>query len=121
VLVAGIGNIFLGDDGWGVEVARRLAALPWPEGVQVADYGTSGLHLAHDLLDGYDTTILIDAAGLGSPPGTVYLVELDPAQSAGDRQIDAHGMQPDAVLDLVVMLGCCSSGANPRPSTTTWA
>jgi hydrogenase maturation protease len=105
VLVAGIGNIFLGDDGWGVEVARRLASQSWPDGVQVADYGTSGLHLAHDLLEGYDTTILIDAAGLGSPPGTVYLVELDPRRSAGDREIDAHGMQPDAVLDLVAMLG----------------
>jgi hydrogenase maturation protease len=106
VMVAGIGNIFLGDDGFGVEVVRRLADEPMPDGVQVADYGTSGLHLAHDLLDGYDATILIDAAGMGSPPGTVYLVELDPSQRpSGERVPDAHGMQPEAVLDLVAMLG----------------
>lgn len=104
VLVAGIGNIFLGDDGFGVEVARRLAEVALPEGVQVADYGTSGLHLAHDLLDGYDTTILVDAAGMGSEPGTVFLLELD-ADHRGEGPVDAHGMQPDAVLDLVAMLG----------------
>lgn len=76
-LVAGVGNIFLGDDGFGVEVARRLAAEPLPEQVEVADIGVRGVHLAYQLLDGYDTLVLVDATTRGGAPGTLYLIEPD--------------------------------------------
>ena len=104
VMVAGVGNIFLGDDGFGVEVARRLSEVDLPAGVQVRDYGVSGMHLAFDLLDGYDTTILVDATTRGDAPGTVYVVELDPVTEPSGT-VDAHGMQPDVVLQLLAMLG----------------
>jgi hydrogenase maturation protease len=74
MLIAGIGNIFLGDDGFGPEVAKRLAAVSLPGWVRVADYGISGMHLAYDLADGYHTAILIDAAPRGDKPGTVTLL-----------------------------------------------
>ena len=74
MLIAGIGNIFLGDDGFGPEVAKRLAAVSLPGWVRVADYGISGMHLAYDLADGYDAAILIDAAPRGDKPGTVTLL-----------------------------------------------
>jgi hydrogenase maturation protease len=112
-LVAGCGNIFLGDDAFGSEVARRLAAEELPEGVKVADFGIRGVHLAYELLDGYNTAILVDATPRGEPPGTVYLIE--PEVDGGDRAaraeqaetplIDAHGMAPHEVLDLLSSLG----------------
>ena len=116
VLVAGVGNIFLGDDGFGVEVARRLAFTQMPDGVRVADYGTSGMHLAYDMADGYQTTILVDAAPRGGPPGTLTVLEVGPedrpdlAASAdgplqGSQMFDAHGMQPDVVFGVLEMLG----------------
>ena len=106
VLVAGVGNVFLGDDGFGVEVVRRLAERPLPEGVELADYGIRGMHLAYDLAGGaYDTTILIDAVATGEAPGTVSVIELDPAQTPAAEMLDAHGMQPDVVLGLVALLG----------------
>jgi hydrogenase maturation protease len=111
VLVAGVGNIFLGDDGFGVEVARRLAAEELPEDVRVADFGIRGVHLAYELLDGYDTAILVDATPRGGPPGTVYVIEPEPpaARDAGDPAaaplMDAHAMEPDAVLGLLDVLG----------------
>jgi hydrogenase maturation protease len=74
MLIAGVGNIFLGDDGFGPEVARRLAAAGLPGWARVADYGTSGMHLAYDLADGYDAAILIDAAPRGDKPGTVTVL-----------------------------------------------
>ena len=78
VLIAGIGNIFLGDDGFGVEVAKRLASEALPDWVRVADFGIRGLHLAYELLDtAYETTILVDATPRGGAPGTVYLIEPD--------------------------------------------
>jgi len=113
VLVAGVGNIFFGDDGFGVEVARRLAedGPPLPDGVQVGDYGTSGMHLAYDLADhGYETTILVDAAPRGEAPGTLTVLEI----GAGDRPalapeqsqlLNGHGMQPEVVLSVLDMLG----------------
>ncbi len=115
VLVAGIGNIFLGDDGWGVEVVRRLRQHPLPEGVRVADFGIRGLHLAYELLEGYDVAVLVDAVPMGEPPGTVALLEPDvPAVSAtsGDDAadlVDPHGMSPDVVLRMVAGLGGCVS------------
>jgi hydrogenase maturation protease len=109
VLVAGIGNIFLGDDGFGVEVARELRRRELPDGVQVGDYGTSGMHLAFDLLAGYGTTILLDAAPRGDAPGTVSLLEVreeDRLDARSDGSLlDAHGMQPEAVLALLAVLG----------------
>jgi len=78
MLIAGVGNIFLGDDGFGPEVARRLAAVSLPGWVQVADYGTSGMHLAYDLAGGYDAAVLIDAAPRGGKPGTVTLLAPTP-------------------------------------------
>jgi hydrogenase maturation protease len=105
VLVVGVGNIFLGDDGFGVEVARRLSVMNLPAHVRVADYGIRGLHLAHDLAGaGYALTIMVDATQRGDLPGTVYVVELD--ESTVDLALlDAHGMQPDVVLGLVRVLG----------------
>src|SRR5215471_20293204 len=78
MLIAGIGNIFLGDDGFGPEVAKRLAAVSLPGWVRVADYGISGMHLAYDLADGYDSAILIDAAPRGDKPGTVTVLAPTP-------------------------------------------
>jgi hydrogenase maturation protease len=107
ILIAGIGNMFLADDGFGVELAQQLVTHEFPDGVTVADYGISGMHLAYDLLTGYDTTILLDATSRGDEPGTITVVELDaehPLQGS-QRAIDAHGMQPDAVLELLALLG----------------
>ena len=108
ILVAGIGNIFLGDDGFGVEVATRRAKLELPEGVAVGDYGISGLHLAYDLADGVETAILVDAVPRGDEPGTVYVIEPErrtESQPAESGSFDAHGMQPDVVLGLLDTLG----------------
>ncbi len=104
-LVAGVGNIFFGDDGFGVEVAKRLAECELPEGVTVADYGISGMHLAYDLSDGYDRAILIDATPRGGTPGTVYVLEPEAPAEPNTALFDAHGMQPDVVLGMLGMLG----------------
>jgi len=108
VLVAGVGNIFLGDDGFGVEVVKRLAAEPLPDWVRVVDFGIRGIHLAYDLLDaGYETTILVDATPRGGEPGTVYLIEpdLEALDTEGQGSPDAHGMNPEAVFGLLKTLG----------------
>ena len=83
ILVAGIGNIFLGDDGFGVEVAARLRGADLPEGVRVEDFGIRGVHLAYELLDGYDALVMVDAVPMGEPPGTVALIEPDPVGEVG--------------------------------------
>jgi hydrogenase maturation protease len=106
VLVAGVGNIFLGDDGFGVEVATRLAEEPVPEGVHVEDYGIRAVHLAYELLEGYDGLVLVDAMARGENPGTVYVFEPDLAAAAADEStMDAHTMSPDTVLALLLSLG----------------
>jgi hydrogenase maturation protease len=106
VLVAGVGNIFLGDDGFGVEVARRLAGADLPEWVQVADFGIKGVHLAFELLDAaYETTILVDATPRGGTPGTVYLIEPDLAAVPAAVSADGHGVGPEAVFALLRSLG----------------
>lgn len=104
ILVAGIGNLFLGDDGFGPEVARRLAGRELPGGVKVADYGIRGLHLAYELLDGYDVLILVDAVRRGDPPGTVSVLEADPT-SEGEGLPDAHDMDPANMLALLTDMG----------------
>jgi len=104
VLVAGIGNVFRTDDGFGPEVARRLAGLPWPDGVRVVDYGIRGMHLAYDLLDPWDTVVLVDAVPDRGAAGTVALVEI-PADAGGRAAVDAHGMDPSTVLATLTALG----------------
>ncbi len=104
VLVAGVGNIFLGDDGFGPEAARRLAARPLPDGVRVVDYGIRGMHLAYDLLEGYDLLVVLDAAPRGGRPGDVVVLEVGEAD-LGDGDFDAHGMEPTSVLASLGSLG----------------
>jgi hydrogenase maturation protease len=106
VLVAGVGNIFLGDDGFGVEVARRLAAVPLPRGVRVADFGIRGVHLAFELLDGVRTLVLVDALARGEEPGTVWVLERDAVRTpSAPAAADAHGLDPDTVLATLAGLG----------------
>ncbi len=100
-LVAGIGNIFNRDDGFGGEVVSRLVDMP--EDVRVEDYGIRGLHLALDLLDGVDLLVLVDAIGGSDAPGTLSVLEPDP--QAGGEPLDAHRMDPQAVLGMVAGLG----------------
>jgi hydrogenase maturation protease len=104
VLVAGIGNIFLGDDGFGVAVLDHLDAASMPGGVRVEDYGIRGVHLAFDLLDGYDALVLIDAIELGESPGTLVTFVPD-VDSADPSMADAHSMSPAVVLGLLAGLG----------------
>jgi hydrogenase maturation protease len=104
VLVVGVGNIFLGDDGFGVEVAGRMARRPIPDGVRVADFGIRGVHLAYELLEGFDLVILVDTISLGEAPGTVTVLEPD-ADSAGEVLPDAHDLDPVAVMGLLTDLG----------------
>jgi hydrogenase maturation protease len=109
ILVAGIGNVFLSDDAFGVEVARLLWSRPLPEQVRVEDYGIRGIHLAYDLLDGYDALVLVDAVPMGEPPGTLAVIEPEPAPSSAvsssGAAVDAHTMSPDVVLATLARLG----------------
>jgi hydrogenase maturation protease len=106
ILVAGIGNIFNMDDGFGVEVAHRLRDRTLPDGVKVEDFGIRGMHLAYEMRDGgYATTILVDASPRGQPPGTVYLIEPDLSAVAEPEPADAHAMHPGAVIQMLSRLG----------------
>ncbi|MFE4677103.1 hydrogenase maturation protease [Streptomyces sp. NPDC056723] len=116
--VAGVGNIFLGDDGFGVETVRVLATHRLPAHVEVVDIGVRGVHLAYQLLDGYDTLVLVDATARGGAPGTVYRIDVD---SPGDVSpqgpvLDGHHMSPDAVLALLQTL-CSGTGGTPPGRT----
>jgi len=103
-LVAGIGNIFNGDDGFGSEVAQLLTTRPVPPGVRVEDYGIRGVHLAYELLEGYDLVVLVDAVARGDPPGTVYVLE--PSLDFDEiPPLDSHQMDPRAVLGMVADMG----------------
>ncbi|MEV4379841.1 hydrogenase maturation protease [Streptosporangium sp. NPDC049644] len=105
ILVAGVGNVFLGDDGFGVAVARRLADTDLPEEVELRDFGIRGIHLAYELTGGgYDSTILIDAVSRDGPPGTLYVLEPTAGETPGSFA-DAHSMTPETVLSLVNTLG----------------
>jgi hydrogenase maturation protease len=128
ILIACIGNIFLGDDGFGVEVARQLANRSFPLGVKVADFGIRGFDLAYALMDGYETTILVDAYPGEGQPGTLFLVEpdLQNLDSAESQQalIDPHGMNPISVLRTaksmgaefrrILVLGCVPATLGPE-------
>jgi hydrogenase maturation protease len=108
ILVAGIGNVFLGDDGFGVALAGRLARHEPRAGVEVVDFGIRGMDLAYALLDGYDAAVLLDATPRGERPGTLYVIE--PEVDDGEVALDAHGMDPVKVLALARALG----GSPPR-------
>jgi hydrogenase maturation protease len=105
ILVAGVGNLFRSDDGFGPEVARRLSTLPWPDGVRVVDYGIRGLHLAYDLLEPWEVLVLVDAVPDRGAPGTVALVEITDSDLPAGAPVDAHGMDPATVLAAVTSLG----------------
>jgi hydrogenase maturation protease len=104
ILVAGVGNVFLGDDGFGVEVVRRLAGRGLPEGVKVVDFGIRGLDLAYALQDDYEVVIFVDATPRGEKPGTVYLLEPE-IEEDGEVALDTHGMDPVKVIKLSRALG----------------
>jgi len=104
VLVAGIGNIFQTDDAFGVEVAARLSTRTLPPGVRVEDFGIRGLHLAYELLNGYDGLVLIDAVPMGEPAGTLAIIQPE-VERTDTPAIDAHTMSPDAVLASLAGLG----------------
>ena len=104
VLVAGVGNIFLGDDGFGVEVVRRLAERALPEGVEVKDFGIRGMDLAYALQDDYEAVVFVDAVPRGEEPGTVYLIEAE-IEEDGEVSLDTHGMDPVKVIKLSRALG----------------
>ena len=109
ILIAGIGNIFLGDDAFGVEVAQRLARQKLPENVKVIDFGIRGFDLAYALLDGSDVTILVDACPRGGAPGTLYVIEPDLSSlnspEAEHSAVDAHSMNPMNVIRMAKSMG----------------
>lgn len=126
-LVAGIGNIFLSDDGFGVETVRRLTGRPLPPGVDLMDAGIRGVHLAYRLLDGYRRLVLVDTVGRGDSPGTLSVIEVDPLDvdpldtgpdmdtaAPAPAPIDGHGMDPAAVLRLVRDLRAGAGGTLPE-------
>jgi hydrogenase maturation protease len=110
ILVAGIGNIFLGDDGFGPEVLRRLTDQLASESVRVSDYGIGGMHLAYDLLEQWDALVLVDALPNRGSPGRVHVFEADHGSLASTPALDAHAMDPAAVFASLRALG----GVAPR-------
>jgi hydrogenase maturation protease len=109
ILVAGIGNAWLSDDGFGGEVVKRLAARELPPGVTVTDFGTGGLDLAYEVMRGYDGLVLVDISRQGGEPGTLYVMEPDEDDIAAGiedgEMIDPHGMDPQTVLRFVRAVG----------------
>jgi hydrogenase maturation protease len=112
VLIAGLGNIFLGDDAFGVEVVKRLSMMTLPDDVRVVDVGIRSVHLAYQLRERtYDTVILIDAVSKGAEPGTLYLLEPENDEDTRhDRVADAHAIHPQDIIALIQQLG----GRSPR-------
>jgi len=107
VLVAGVGNIFRGDDGFGPAVVRQLEQTPLAEDVTLRDFGIRGIHLAYELVDGYDLLVLVDAVDRQAVPGSLFVIEpdLSGAGEAAGSMLDAHDLAPQAVLSLVPVLG----------------
>ncbi len=109
ILVAGIGNAFMGDDGFGGQVAQRLEQRELPAGVSVFDFGTGGLDLAYEVMRGYDALVIVDINRQGEPPGTVFVMEPDPSDVEGGIEdgavIDPHAMDPQTVLRFVKSVG----------------
>ena len=104
ILVAGIGNIFLGDDGFGPEVIRHVPHIAGPR-VQLRDYGIRGMHLAYDLLDGCDALVLVDALPNQGAPGALHVFEADHQRLSSGLGLDAHAMDPAAVFASLNALG----------------
>jgi hydrogenase maturation protease len=109
ILIACVGNIFLGDDGFGPEVALSLSKRQLPNNVSVKDFGIRGFDLAYALLDPWDAVIIVDAMQRGEAAGTLYLVEPDLAGSGEPAAINPHGMDPVRVLNLAASLGAISA------------
>jgi hydrogenase maturation protease len=108
ILIACVGNIFLGDDAFGVEVARALSTRSLPENVKLVDFGIRGWDLTYALMEDHDAVILVDAVPRGEAPGTLYLIEPDmneAGSSPQDIQLDAHNLDPAKVLRLAASLG----------------
>jgi hydrogenase maturation protease len=106
ILIAGIGNIFFGDDAFGVEVVRQLQGRALPKGVQAVDYGIRSYDLAYGITDGYDAVIFVDAAPRGGKPGTLYVMELDGANlPVSELAVNGHSLNPVAVLQMVRSCG----------------
>jgi hydrogenase maturation protease len=105
ILVAGIGNVFMADDGFGVAVAEKLGASELPPGVDVVDFGIRGMDLVFALGEGYDAAVFIDAVPRGEPPGTLFVIEPQLGELEGPVTLDAHGMDPVKVLALAGQLG----------------
>jgi hydrogenase maturation protease len=109
ILIACIGNIFLGDDGFGSEVARQLAGRGLPDEARVVDFGIRGFDLTYALLDGYEVTIFVDATPRGGEPGTLYTIEPDLSElddaDAQQVMVEPHGMDPLKVLCMVKSMG----------------
>ena len=118
ILVAGVGNIFMGDDAFGVEVIKRMSTINFPDAVRIVDFGIRGLDLVYALQDGYDTTILVDACSQGKSAGTIYVIEpdLNAAEANISGVVDSHGMDPmnvirmakamNAPLKRLLVIGC---------------
>jgi hydrogenase maturation protease len=109
ILVAGVGNAWLRDDGFGGEVARRLSSLELPAGVAVMDAGTGGLDLAYEVMRGYDALVILDVSKQGGEPGTLYVMEPSEDEVAGGIEdgevINPHGMDPQTVLRFLKASG----------------
>ena len=109
ILVAAVGNVWLQDDGFGAEVAKRLGERELPRGVQVFDFGAGGLDLAYEVMRGYDALVLIDISRQGGEAGTLYVMEADETSVGGPIEdgevIDPHGMDPQTVLRFVKAVG----------------
>ena len=111
ILIAGIGNIFLGDDGFGSEVMRHVCGrVDGEDGVRATDYGIGGMHLAYDLLEDWDALVLVDAIPSRGSPGTVHVFEADHESPDAPAGLDAHSMDPVAVFASLRALG----GTPPR-------
>jgi hydrogenase maturation protease len=109
ILIAGVGNAWLRDDGFGGEVARRLSERELPDGVSVMDAGTGGLDLAYEVMRGYDGLVILDVSKQGGEPGTLYVMEPDEDEVQGGIEdgevINPHGMDPQTVLRFVKSIG----------------
>ncbi len=126
ILVAGIGNIFLGDDAFGCETMRKLLSRPQPADVKLVDYGIRGFDLAFALLEDYEAFILVDAVPRGEAPGTLYTIEVDTSvfdqKDAEDMMVETHGMNPMKVLSMAKAMGgnpgqVIVVGCEPSPVT----
>jgi len=109
VMIAGVGNMFMKDDGFGCEVIKKVAHKQFPDGVEIRDFGTGGLKLAYDLMKGYDGLILVDASARGEKPGTLFVIEPNENEVDGNLEngtiIDPHGSDPATVLKFVKSVG----------------